>query len=288
MISRTRHARDRTRPEIRRAEIRREVEAVAAGRKTLLSLTADDDGVEVARAVQRFARRLPLEAIERRRLAAAMERAGVASAALDRLASDNWSERIAAVQIVGALGLEAAVPWLGVLLGTGHDVLIEPAARALGRIGGWRSAEALVAGVRRSGPRRIFVTQIARAAPDLFVEAGLSRSGRQVVLNALALAAGLRRRHAAVGPLTALLLHGNRAQRVISCRSLGWIGAMTAVPLLTAALADREWQVRMSAAKALGALRARESRTDLESLLADPNPRVREAARLAVRRLGGG
>jgi HEAT repeat protein len=99
---------------------------------------------------------------------------------------------------------------------------------------------------------------------------------------ALAIAAGLRRRHTAISHLAMLLQRGSRRERVISCRALGWIGAATAIPLIRAGLGDRDWKIRLSAAKALGALRASSCRPELEDLHTDRNPRVRKAAKQAL------
>ncbi len=110
-------------------------------------------------------------------------------------------------------------------------------------------------------------------------------SQRPAVAPAAAIAAGLRRRHTATRPLLALLLHGNRRERAISCRSLGWIGSGSAASVLIGPLEDPDWKVRMSAAKALGALQAEVATPNLERLLGDRNPRVRRAALTTLRRL---
>lgn len=277
---------EHVRLKMRRAVIRHELQSVAAGKQGTLSLGLDERGIDVAQSVTQFTRHLPPHSVEMGRIVAAFERSGIAYAAIDGLASSNVRHRITSARMVGALRMEKAIPWLSMLLASGQPALVEPAARTLGRVGGWRSAEILVAGIRRSGPRRVLVTELARAAPDLFLEVGLSRAEKPTVINALAIAAGLRRRHAAVGPLTALLLAGTRAQRAISCRSLGWIGARTAIPLITDALSDYEWRVRISAAKALAALDARESAHKIAALRWDHNLRVRKAALSALRRFG--
>lgn len=276
---------ERVRVRMRQTAIRRALQSIAAGKPAHLSLSLDERGIDVARSVTQFTRSLPPHSAAVRRIASALERSGIARAALDGLGSTSQRHRVRSARMVGELRIESAVPWLSMLLAGGNPAMVEPTARALGRVGGWRSAEVLIAGVHRVGPRRILITELARAAPDLFLEAGLSRAERPLVVNALAVAAGLRRRHAAVGPLIALLLTGNRAQRVISCRSLGWIGARTAVPVITDALSDREWRVRISAAKALGALGAKESKARIAELLADRNPQVRKSAEAALRRL---
>ena len=105
------------------------------------------------------------------------------------------------------------------------------------------------------------------------------------MIPAVAAAAGLRRRQTAVGPLLALLVSGSRKERVVACRALGWIGARRSVPVLIAAIADREWKVRLSAAKSLAALHAPARGAALEALLADRHPRVQKAGRQAQRRL---
>jgi HEAT repeat protein len=162
----------------------------------------------------------------------------------------------------------------------------DASARALGKIGGSRSAQALVEAIRRRGVSRRLVAELARGAPDQFIESSLALPLKPGVRPALALAAGLRRRRTATSQLIALVEHGSRRERVISCRALGWIGAVTAVPVLIEALQDRDWKLRMSAAKALGALRARDAAYQLRGLLSDRNPRVRKAAAQALGRIG--
>src|SRR5262249_51502026 len=123
--------------------------------------------------------------------------------------------------------------------------------------------------------------------PDLFLEVALSNPQRSGVQVAVAIAAGLRRRQASVGPLLSLLVSGTRRERVTSSRALGWRGAQTAIPLISAALPDREgreggaglrdreWRVRVAAAKAMAALHAPLSRAQVATLLADPHRAVR-------------
>ncbi len=52
-------------------------------------------------------------------------------------------------------------------------------------------------------------------------------------------------------------------------------------------LADREWRVRIAAARALGELEDIDSALDLAALLADENPKVAEAALTSLRRISG-
>jgi HEAT repeat protein len=165
---------------------------------------------------------------------------------------------------------------------------VDAGARALGRIGGASTAEALVAAIQRRGQSRRLISELARSASDLFLESAIEDSEWLVVRPALAVAAGLRRRRTAISPLLGLLERGSRKERVISCRALGWIGAANAVPAIEQLLANHDWKLRMAAAKALGSLRAHVSKPALERLYFDRNPRVRKAAEQAVRRIEHG
>jgi HEAT repeat protein len=139
--------------------------------------------------------------------------------------------------------------------------------------------------IQRRGLNRRLIAELARAAPDFFIEGALGEPQRGAVRAALAIAAGLRRRQTASGELIRLVHVGSRRERAISCRALAWIGAHTAVPVIAGALDDPDPKIRVSAAKALGALRSRSWTRQLEHLLGDPNPRVRKAALQALRRL---
>jgi HEAT repeat protein len=274
---------------MKRAAVRHQLEAVASGKSQKLSLDLEEKSVDLAFALSRMTRRLRPESPQIQRLAWTFYHSGVTDKIIDRLTSSNPIERRKSARIVGALYLERAVSWLAPLVLSRDRSLSDAAARALGRIGGAPSAEALLLAIHRSGLRRTLITELARAAPDLFLEVAVTESDprRPTAVPAAALAAGLRRRHTATGPLLALLMHGNRKERVISCRSLGWIGSGSATSVLIGALEDGDWKVRMSAAKALGALRVQLAEPNLERLLGDRNLRVSTAARSALRRLDG-
>ncbi|TMI95416.1 MAG: HEAT repeat domain-containing protein [Bacillati bacterium ANGP1] len=219
------------------------------------------------------------------RLVFAFKRSGTADRVVERLAAKSPQQRARSARVVGALQLTEAVPWVAALLESRDRAVLDAAARALGKIAGARSATALVLAIQRRGLSRRLVAELARAAPDLFVEVALTEPQRPAVRPALAIAAGLRRRQTAVAPLIGLLEHGSRRERVIACRALGWIGSGTAVPIIKGALIDRDWKIRMSAAKALGALHAQDAKDDLKYLQIDRNARVRKAATQALYRL---
>jgi HEAT repeat protein len=271
---------------LRRAAVRRQLQAVAAGNSGELAIDLGEPGVDVVAVVDQVVRQWRVDSSQMQRLAWSFERSGVAARAVDGLAASGRAERERSTRFVGAMQMEEVVPWVAPLLGSPDRALSEGAARALGRIGGVRSAEALLVAIQRVGARRVFITELARSAPDLFVEVALGERLQPQVVHAVAIAAGLRRRHTAIAPLLALLARGNRRERVIACRSLGWIGADGVTAALVEALDDREWKVRLSAAKSLGALRCAMALPGLQKLQADNNPRVRKAATYGIRQIG--
>jgi len=270
---------------IRRSALRRQLQAVAAGKSTSLSIDLDQSGVDVGEIIEEITSRLPMESMPVQRLVFAFKSSGTADRVVERLGAKSPQQRANSARVAGALRLTEAVTWVAALLESRDRAVSDAAARALGKIGGARSATALVLAIQRRGLNRRLVAELARAAPDLFVEVALAEPQRPAVRPALAIAAGLRRRQTAVGPLMRLMERGSRRERVISCRALGWIGSGTAVPVITRALADRDWKVRMSAAKALGALHAHSAKNDLKYLHIDRNARVRKAAEQALYRL---
>ncbi|TME21013.1 MAG: HEAT repeat domain-containing protein [Chloroflexi bacterium] len=270
---------------IRRGALRRQLQAVAAGKRATVSIDLEQPGVDVGEAIEEITNRLPMESMPVQRLVFAFKRSGTADRVVERLAAKSPQQRARSARVVGALQLTEAVPWVAALLESRDRAVLDAAARALGKIAGARSATALVLAIQRRGLSRRLVAELARAAPDLFVEVALTEPQRPAVRPALAIAAGLRRRQTAVAPLIGLLEHGSRRERVIACRALGWIGSGTAVPIIKGALVDRDWKIRMSAAKALGALHAQDAKDDLKYLQIDRNARVRKAATQALYRL---
>jgi HEAT repeat protein len=181
--------------------------------------------------------------------------------------------------------METLVMWIGPLLWAREPSVRSAAAHALGRIGGWRAADALLAAIQRLGQRPALVIALARAAPDLYLEAVLRAPQRRSVHPAVAMAAGIRRRRTAIFVLMDQMASGSRRMRVACCRALGWIGAPVGTQALCTALADRDWRVRMSAAKALGSISTYQPGPLLQMGLTDRNPRMQRAARDAMRRL---
>lgn len=272
---------------VRRNALRRDLQAVAAAKASTFHMDVDQGVADAAEIVEELTHGQPVGSTTVRRLVVAFKNSGHADGVVERLGAKSPQQRARSARLVGALEMYEAVPWVAGLLESRDRTVADAAARALGRIRGAASASALVGAIQRRGLHRRLVAELARSAPDLFIESALGEPQRPSVRPALAMAAGLRRRRAAVGPLVDLLARGTRRERVIACRALGWIGSGSAAPELIAVLQDADWKTRMSAAKALGALRASSARDQLRFLEIDRNPRVRVAARQALRRIGG-
>src|SRR3989442_15545501 len=114
--------------------------------------------------------------------------------------------------MAGPLAMHLAAPWLPSLVLAHEPVVRHAAAKALGKIGGTRSAEALLRAIQRRGPTPTLIVELARAAPDLFLETALCVPQRTGVKGAVAVAAGLRRRPAAGTPLPPPPGSGNRRE----------------------------------------------------------------------------
>jgi len=133
------------------------------------------------------------------------------------------------------------------------------AARALGKIGGGRSADALLHAMRTSrlGCGRL-ARELARAAPDFYLETALMTPENRKIRAALALTAGLSGRPAGLIEQLFALLEGDPAERAAACHALGSLHHVPAVPFLMDALFDPSPRVRHAAAVALTRLGARE------------------------------
>jgi HEAT repeat protein len=275
-----------TRIAFRRALIRRHLRMVAAGKSRFLNLELNDREIDTSVLLLELVKPLDPDSDPFRRLASAMRRSGAENAVIDGLASRESIVRARSARIAGAMRMEQVVPWITPLLWSREPTVRSSAARALARIRGIRSADALLMAIQRLGPRPSLILALARAAPDLYLEGVLGGSESRSEQPAVAMAAGLRGRRVATAALILQLRAGSRRARVASCRALGWLGAPAGVLELTLALANRDWWIRMSAAKALGAIPTYRPGPQLQACLMDRNPRVQRSARDALRRLG--
>jgi HEAT repeat protein len=282
---------DHARDSLRRAGLRRQLDAIASGGGARLKFDVDLTTFDAALVLSQVTARMHVGSVELRRLTAAFRDSGSLPRVIEGLNAANPDRRIRSCRTVGALRLEEALPWVTPLLRATDSRVSAAAARALGRIGGVRSADSLVAAIQRKGPRRVFIVALARAAPDLYLEAALGSRLRQRTLGPVAIAAGLRRRRTSIRPLALLMGSGTHRQRVICCRALAWSHSTAAIPAVMEALTDADWRVRISAIKSLTALQAvapddrLEIFLQIERLVEHPDIRIRSAARRSVRRL---
>ena len=181
---------------------------------------------------------------------------GVSEGMLDGLRHPDPGVRAASIRSCGSARMEAAVPLLGERLLDPHPRVRAAAASALGRIGGARAADALLRAARtRRVPAGRLARELARCAPDHYLESALGQPANRAVRPVLAFAAGLRGRSTAVMPLLIEMTGGSEAERTAAYHALGALGDPGIVPLLIDALFD-------------------------------PGPRARQSARGALRRLG--
>ena len=276
---------DRARASISSRRLRNNLQAVATGERKSMAIDLGDPMVDTAAVIGKVTRPFGPASTELDRIVGALHPTGLYDTMLDQLSAQEPNRRVRSARLVGALRIEAAVPALVAMLSASERAVRNAAARALGRIGGARGAAGLLDAARHGAHGPTIVIELAHAAPDLFLEAALSEEhpGRAGVM--VASAVGLRRRRAGVRPLLAMLKGGVPSERAASCRALGWIGAVSAAPVVAAALDDPSWRVRLSAAKALTRLRAGGYARDLTRLMADRHLPVRRAARAALRGL---
>lgn len=211
---------------------------------------------------------------------------GVLRQIMDGLASSDDDLRIRSARLAGAFRIEEAVPWLGSLLARPNDDVQNAAARALGRLGGARSADALVRALYwRRGVKMRVVLELARCAPDRYLEGALLKPELVDVRQHIAFAIGLRRRKSSTSAMLRLQAETARGERAAACRALGAIGDRRALPALVAVLDDPWWQVRVAAVRALGRFDEPALAGVLAPLVEDRNADVRIAAGIALRRL---
>lgn len=181
---------------------------------------------------------------------------GLGDELLNSLVSPNPLTRAAAAELCGALRLTESVQWIADLLQDGNPRVREAAIRALGRLGGRRAVEALMAS-GDSFPIHRLAIALASAASDLDIEALMRQPASEHAAIVTVLACGLRRDTLRVPPLLGIT-HDRRwpkQVRIAACKSLGMIGAPSSADGL-----------RMLAEK-------------------EPDPDVKQAATLAHRRV---
>lgn len=242
---------------LKRAALRRRLDAVASGSRDTLPVDLGDREVDLPGLIDSAAQRFGAMSPEFQRVAMGLKRTGAYDTAIDQLAAADPVRRARSARLAGALRMEQAVPWLGALLRATDAWTRDAAARALARIGGARSAECLLRAASRRPHSPTLLIGLAKASPDLFLDAAVSAPRSSLSREAAALAAGLRRSMASVAALRDMLASSpSGRERAAACRALGWIRAGAAGPALARALHDPDADVRRSAMKAMRSLAA--------------------------------
>lgn len=273
----------------RRAVLLARVRAALAGRAPLPALDLDRDANGAVDALVRAVREIAPNSSILWWVRDELRARGTLQQVIDGLLSPSDAVRIRSARLAGALRLEEAVPWLGRLLGHQNPLVQAAGARALGRLAGARSSDALVRALywRRGTTMRLTI-ELAKSAPDHYIESALMNAEFDDIRMHLALALGLRGRRSGVPVLLLLLPDGVRSERVACCRALGWIADPAAVPALASALEDPTWQVRFAALKALTRIADPASVPMIEALTVDRFRDVSVAARIALRHIRPG
>jgi HEAT repeats len=155
---------------------------------------------------------------------------GLSDELLNSLVSPNPVTRASAARLCGALRLTEAVPWIEDLVQDENPMVREAAIRGLGRLGGRRAVESLMASADRITVHRLAIT-LASAASDLDIEALMRQPASEKAAVVTVLACGLRHDVLRVPPLLGIA-HDRRwpkSVRVAACKSLGMIADLAAV-----------------------------------------------------------
>jgi len=200
-----------------------------------------------------------------------------------------------AVQALGAMGDERAVPLLIDILASDHVHAVQAAAKGLGHIGAPEAIEPLINVFRQNwdDDETITAWQVASKALAAIGEAALVplieglQDSNSVVRSGVIDALGQLRDTRAVDPLVRMLQDEDRQVRADAAEALGSIGDQNAVEPLVALLTDEDRYVRCQACYALGDIGTLRVFDPLVTVFNDPDPHVRHAAVVNLARLQG-
>lgn len=189
---------------------------------------------------------------------------------VEGLADQDPKVRASSARRCGRPDLEVAVPLLGERLVDPDRSVRQAAAGALGRIGGGRSSDALLSALHACHlPAGRLARELARSAPDFYLEIALVSPENQAVRAGLAIAAGLRGRATAIDALVPVL-QGSAVERAAAVHALGALGDERVIPLLTDQLRDPSPSVRFAAGRAVTRVRLRQLEDDPKPV--EPRP----------------
>jgi len=209
--------------------------------------------------------------------------------AIVKLLGDKWPAAEGAVEGLGALRYEPAVPALARLLDP-RSALESKAAEALGTIGGPKAGHALYRALVRTGssPALWVLTEDGDRCRSTLI-AGLRLSADPFLRWEFAQRLGRLRERAAVPELLRRLADEDAGVAAASATALGRIGDRRAAGPLLAMLRDTtaEGYVRAAAAGALGELKAPEAMPAVRAAMDDGDAKLAAAAAEGYGALGG-
>jgi HEAT repeat protein len=185
------------------------------------------------------------------RLTQPFRRSKVSEELVNSLVHPNPLTRAAAAQLCGALHLSEAVLWIEDMIQDKNPRVRDAAVRALGRMGGRRAVESLMASIDRIAMHRLAIT-LAQTATDLDIEALMRQPASEKAAVVAVLACGLRRDPLRVSPLLGIA-HDSRwpkPVRLAACLSLGMIGGKGAADLRALADLDPDADIKKGATRA--------------------------------------
>jgi hypothetical protein len=148
---------------------------------------------------------------------------------LDSLVSPDPAIRAAAARICGAARLTEAALWISDLVHDPIPRVREAAVRSLGRLGGRRAVDEIMASADTIPLHRLAIA-LSQAASDVDIEALMRQPANERAAVATVLACGLRRDVLRVAPLLGIA-HDRRwpkQVRFAACRALAMIGDRSA------------------------------------------------------------
>ncbi|HEX6488736.1 MAG TPA: HEAT repeat domain-containing protein [Candidatus Dormibacteraeota bacterium] len=234
--------------------LRSRLEQVASGALTDLEIDlagAPEGADELMAVAGRLTRRSA--AVRRLRVAIGPQARGLL---LDLLAAEQPATRRRGAQLCGALELEEAVPWLELCLADRDRGVREASARALGRIGGARSAQALLnAFAHDLLPWFRLTVELAKAAPHLYLEQEVARTFWAHERPALIAAMGLRNPAAGGADFLAAVPISGPRDMIAACHVLARAGAWAPGSWVAALRDHSDHRVREAAERALRRIR---------------------------------
>ena len=181
----------------------------------------------------------------------AFRRGGLESELLDSLGDRDPTVRVAGARLCAALRLPDAVPFLIDLMDDPNPAVRDVAVRSLGRIGGRRVVDALMAHADTL-PRHRVVKELSRAASDIDLETLLRDTGNVKTTVTVVLASGLRG-DALRTPLIVRMAQDRQCEtevRVAACRALGMIGDPSGADAMRLLASDPDASVKSAAVRA--------------------------------------